>query len=64
MPRVSTTNLRELSMQISRLLDQFQASGESFAPITNALEGVLTAVDQHIEQIERPRPTPTPPTLP
>lgn len=52
MPRASTTQLREVSLQISRLIDQFSNSGEQYNAVIIALAATLATVDLLIENIE------------
>lgn len=57
MPKVSTTLLRELSMQISRLVDQFSNYDEKYDDVVAGLESVLVSVDSLIDDIVGVGPT-------
>ena len=48
----STTYLRELAMQLSRLRDQTIAEGITFAPIADHLTGTINAVDSLTNAVE------------
>ena len=57
MTTVNTTNLRELAVDLSRLLDRFAMYGDTFIPTRNGLITALDTVDTLIREIQRSRPS-------